>query len=255
MTQHYNAVHSHRSTCQPHLQRTPNGGDVERPRQQTVLPQPPRFTKVAHPIFSGQLSVGPVVICEIDPTLFIFGLGLPCDSEGAFLLNGVPRRRWPYRTDPAAADWAPFQSRAAFELAELLYTKVEMSEGNMDELMEIWAATLVQHSDTPVFANSEELLTTIDEIAHGEVAWECFDISYNGARPDADEPPWMNATHRIWYRDPRQLILNMLANPDFAGRFDFAPFQEFSDEDGSRQWRNFMSGNWSWRNAVCERLL
>jgi len=42
---------------------------------------------------------------------------------------------------------------------------------------------------------------------------------------------------------------NQLANPDFDGEIDLVPKQEFG-VDGERKYQDFMSGNWSWRQAV-----
>lgn len=55
--------------------------------------------------------------------------------------------------------------------------------------------------------------------------------------------------YEVWYRDPRMVIRNQLANPDFKDEIDYAPVQEFGI-DGERRWKNFMSGNWAWSNAV-----
>lgn len=41
---------------------------------------------------------------------------------------------------------------------------------------------------------------------------------------------------------------NLLANRDFNGDFDYAPFQEF--DTGKRQrYQDFMSGDWAWNEA------
>jgi hypothetical protein len=41
----------------------------------------------------------------------------------------------------------------------------------------------------------------------------------------------------------------MVSNPDFDGEFDVAPLQEH-DMAGNHRFQNFMSGNWSWKQAV-----
>lgn len=42
----------------------------------------------------------------------------------------------------------------------------------------------------------------------------------------------------------------MLANPDYAKEFDYRPYREFSTDDDERQWKDFMSGDWAWDQAV-----
>lgn len=70
--------------------------------------------------------------------------------------------------------------------------------------------------------------------------------------PDNEEdiPPWMLEEYEVWYRNPRVVLRNQLANPDFKDKIDYAPVREF-DENGERRWKNVMSGNWAWNNAVC----
>ena len=54
--------------------------------------------------------------------------------------------------------------------------------------------------------------------------------------------------HEVWFRNPRQVIKNILATTDFDGHIDYAAYREFSDN--KRQYCNLMSGNWSWRQSV-----
>lgn len=59
----------------------------------------------------------------------------------------------------------------------------------------------------------------------------------------------MDATYDVWYRDPLQIVRNMLANPDFNGEMEFAPYRDYT-ADNKRYWKNFMSGDWAWNQAV-----
>jgi hypothetical protein len=71
----------------------------------------------------------------------------------------------------------------------------------------------------------------------------------NGLRPDnAPTPEWMDTQYQLWYRDPRKVIHNLLANPDLADGIDYAPYRDFKDD--KRRYRDFMSGNWAWRQCV-----
>ncbi|TDL13740.1 hypothetical protein BD410DRAFT_817270 [Rickenella mellea] len=58
----------------------------------------------------------------------------------------------------------------------------------------------------------------------------------------------MEDEHVVWFRDPHNVIKNMLSNPDFHLEFDYAPFRE-EDANGQRRWGNFMSGDWAWNQA------
>ena len=74
-------------------------------------------------------------------------------------------------------------------------------------------------------------------------------MSFDGAQPETDIPPWMEQTYEVYFRDPHQLLLNMLADPTFAKGFDYTPMQKF-DCHRSREYGNFMSGDWAWTQAV-----
>lgn len=174
---------------------------------------------------------------------------MPCDEKGAWLPPDTPRP--PRATAPpqGTQDWSPFADRTAFEAAELLFTKAQMSEANINTLMELWAASLIKHDDIPPFIHASHLYATIDAIQQGDAPWECFTVKYSGSLPEGPPPSWMAREHRVWFRNPLTVILNILKNGDFATKTDFAPYRDFNP-NGKRKWQNFMSGNWSWRKAV-----
>ncbi|KDQ10664.1 hypothetical protein BOTBODRAFT_177950 [Botryobasidium botryosum FD-172 SS1] len=211
----FTPVHQHRAS-----HARVGGGDAPPVNGAAPRPPPAAQRRNIHPVFNGAI----------------------CDENGIFLAEGTAP---PFSANPDQTDWSPFASRAAFELAELVYTKIQMSEQNMDDLMEIWAATLVPHGARPPFANTKEMHSAIDSISHGDAPWQSFKVSYAGPTPESDAPSWMSKSHVVWFRDPLVLLRNMLKNTEFKGRTDYAPYQEFVD--GMRKWCNFMSGNWSWR--------
>lgn len=52
-----------------------------------------------------------------------------------------------------------------------------------------------------------------------------------------------------WFRDPRKLIRNIVANRGFDREFDYMPYQEY-DINGQHRFHDLFSGNWCWRQAV-----
>jgi Plavaka transposase len=88
----------------------------------------------------------------------------------------------------------------------------------------------------------------IDAVAEGGAPWNAFQVTYDGERPEQESPPWMSQAFEVWYRDPHQVIKQILANREFAGSFDYLPYREFLN--GKRRWSDFMSGNWAWTQAV-----
>ncbi|OBZ65943.1 hypothetical protein A0H81_14158 [Grifola frondosa] len=146
--------------------------------------------------------------------------GRPCDKDGVYLAPGMPP------TLPQAAptdDWTPYRSQVGFEMADLLYKRVQMAGGNINALLNLWAASVLKYGDQAPFANVEDLYRTIDSTILGDVKWESFKMKYSGDLPDGDVPSWMKQTHEVWFRDPHVVVQQMLANPDFNGEMDYAP--------------------------------
>lgn len=151
-------------------------------------------------------------------------------------------------------DWTPFESRHQFETAEFLFTRAKMSAGNIDELLRLWTAGTAPLGGVSPFASHTDLYSTIDAIPIGGVPWQTFSVSYSGPQPKSNVPPWMEQSYEVYFRDPRELFVDMLTNPTFANNFDYTPVQIF-DINGSRRYENFMSGDWAWKQAVCPTIL
>ena len=129
-----------------------------------------------------------------------------------------------------------------------------MSEGDTDFLFNLINAMLASHGERAPFRNHSDMHNTIDATTLGEAPWDHFTLKYDGPLPEGvsgeNVPGWMTEEHEIWFRNPVTLLENLLANPDFKNEFDYTPYQERA-ADGSHRFRDFMSGNWSWQQAVC----
>ena len=136
-----------------------------------------------------------------------------------------------------------------FEVADFLYRRNQMSGGDTDFIFHLWAASLAAHNDTPPFKNHAEMYETINSTPVGDVPWESFTLEYDGVRPDGDIPMWMTAEYDTWFQNPRDLVHNIISNPDFEAEFDYAPLQEYTT-DGVHRFQNLMSGDWCWKQAV-----
>ena len=138
-----------------------------------------------------------------------------------------------------------------------------MSGGNINSLLDLWTSAVLKHQDDAPFSSHGDLYNTIDDTTLGDVNWQCFALSYSDSEDvDTDERhhPWKTARYAVYYRDPLAVVHNMLANPDFKDRIDYAPFREMSPRPGGasetlgssqRRLENFMGGEWAWRQAVC----
>ena len=174
--------------------------------------------------------------------------GRPCDENGNDLPPNAPPP--PRRTGSNANNWTPYRNRGEFETAQFLFCKAKMSAGNIDTLLDLWAATLLKHDDTPPFANHTDLYDTIDSTPLGDVPWQTFSINYNADEEVPDgAPSWQTSTYDVWFRDPHLVVKNMIDNPDYGNQFDSAPTRTF-DSKGHRQYQDFMTGDWVWEEAV-----
>lgn len=129
-----------------------------------------------------------------------------------------------------------------------------MSNGDVDTMMDFWAASLLAHGGTSPFADHNDMLNVIDASIAGDVPWQSFKVTYNGDVPVNNLPNWMNRNYDVWFRDPHVVALNILASPDFAGEMDYVAYHEFNSKD-LRVYKDFMSANWSWRHSVSNILI
>lgn len=172
---------------------------------------------------------------------------MPCDRHGNDLPPNVPPIRPP---PPSNTDYSPFDSQTQFKLADLFYRKIKMTHGRLDDLMQLWAESLPPDDNTgPPFASHEHLESFIDSIQHGGVSWQEFAVAYDGVLPEGNIPSWMTNEYTVIFRDPHLVLQNQLRNPDYAGEMDYCPRRVFK-HNGKRKYKDFMSGNWAWTQAV-----
>jgi hypothetical protein len=241
LTQHLRAVHQHSFRIRQHQS---NIDEAQVPDQNDC--QPKKFIRDYHLSLNGeQLHLPSCFWCSR-----LFALtGRICNEAGEFI---DPKAPPPAFTTKSSSDWTPYRNRLEFETAEFLFTKTQMSAGNIDKLLHLWGITLAVHGDDPPFADHRDLYNVIDSTLTGELPWESFRLEYAGDRSEG-EAPWMNKEYDVFYRDPREVVRNMLGNPDFKDELDFTPYREWEERpDGShnRRWRDFMSGDWAWDQAV-----
>ena len=178
-------------------------------------------------------------------------LAVPCDERGIPLqkINGFfPEPPPPKLKD--VDDWSPFKSQVNFEMAEFLYCRVCMSGADIDTLMTMIA---VLRDGEHLFKDHSDLYNTIDASDLGGVSWQRSTLQYQGKIPNDQVPKWMTALYEIYYRDPHDVVKNMIADKTFKDAFDYVPYQEF-DEDGDRRYEHLMSGDWAFGQAVCFAL-
>ena len=218
--------------------------DVE-PERSPDCPDSSRLTRVFHPKLNG-MSIYFFTYTFPETITFLF-VGEICDESGNSLPPDTPPS--PHDSDKGPNNWSPYHNRLQFEVADFLFRRNQMSAGDINFLLSLWGASLAIHESGPPFSTAAHLYDTIDSTLLGDTAWESFSLQYNGTQPESNVPSWMQAEFDVWFRDPRNLVHNLLSNPDFKADFDYAPFQERTG-DGRHRFQDFMSGNWAWNQAV-----
>ena len=134
-----------------------------------------------------------------------------------------------------------------------MFTFEEICTKNLNNLFNIWEATLAPFDTAPPFTSAADLHKTIDSTPYGDLWWEIFTIHYNlDNNPHwYDEVPaaWKMAEYDSWFHDPQKVIHNILANHMFNKEFNYVTYQEF-DTNGKDWFHNVFSDNWCWWEAV-----
>ncbi|KLO04121.1 hypothetical protein SCHPADRAFT_841012, partial [Schizopora paradoxa] len=172
-----------------------------------------------------------------------------CNTDGVYY--DADEQPDPHPDPRDEADWSPFQDRIQFETIELLYLRNEMPQAQVNRIMELWQASLVQAgSDASApFANCREMNKIIDSIEQGDAPWSSFKIKYSGDIPEHNPPKWMTDHYEVCMRDVNLVVANLLRNADFAGDFDYVPYQEFDLAKQERRYCNYMSGQLAWKHS------
>ncbi|KAG2154319.1 uncharacterized protein EDB93DRAFT_1239624 [Suillus bovinus] len=139
--------------------------------------------------------------------------GCKCDVNSTFINQDVPPLP---RTNAPSTDWMPYNDRVKFKTAEFLFKCNQMSAKQINTLLDLWAATLIKHN-------------TIDATPLGDVPWKMF--SYD-----------------VWYRDPLQIVHNMLVNPAFDRGIKYSLYHDYTSNN-KQYWKYLMSGDWAWNQA------
>ena len=179
-------------------------------------------------------------------------LGQICDKNGAPLPPGT--QPFPCKTDGDNDDWTLYRNWVLFETADFLFHCNQVLAGNINIITGLWAASLTPHHNSPPFENVKAMYDMIDFTLLGDISWQSFTLNYKGPPPEtlgpnSKNPSWTTTDYNIWFHDAHLLVQEMLANPNFAGEFDFVPYQEYS-ADGQHHFENFMTGDWAWKQAV-----
>ncbi|KAG1902266.1 uncharacterized protein F5891DRAFT_1186849 [Suillus fuscotomentosus] len=172
--------------------------------------------------------------------------GSPCDAAGNFLNGDHP----PIPDHPTNDTWEPFTSCGHFELADFIFRWNQMSGKQVDELMQV-LGSFKEFKGRPPFSSDRHVHHTIDTISSSAVPWQSLTLRHAASKnlpPGPSVTPWKHTEYEVWYRDPRKLVRNQLANPEFTDNIDYSARQVFG-EQGQCVWSDFMTGNWAWNRS------
>ena len=71
----------------------------------------------------------------------------------------------------APGDWKPFEDELQFKVADFLYCQEEMSQGNINHLLELWALSLMKHGSVGPFDSYKHIYDQIDAIEEGKLVY------------------------------------------------------------------------------------
>jgi len=78
------------------------------------------------------------------------------------------------------------------------------------------------------FRNHQDLYETIDQSTFVDNPWMSFSLSYGGAGPEMGPiPTWMTTLTEIWYRNPCQLIHDIIGSPNFQDEINYVPYHKY----------------------------
>ncbi|KAJ8489514.1 hypothetical protein ONZ45_g13551 [Pleurotus djamor] len=117
-----------------------------------------------------------------------------CDAEG----HWIPPDSEPPPPDATDNPWAPFEDKAQFELADLLYRKVEMSATNQDDLFGILQEMNEVHGHPAPFVNRKDMYNKIDAIPLGDVPWKRIYARFPGVVTD-DDAEWKKDVMTVFF--------------------------------------------------------
>ena len=104
----------------------------------------------------------------------------------------------------------------------------------------------------PTYKNTHGFFKNIDALSPGP-KFSCTPLKMKGDLTDTNGDSHIK-THELWHRDPIECIVELLGNPFFCGKQQYAPQWVFRNKDGTNQeFGEMWTTDWWWKTLVCER--
>jgi len=200
---------------------------------------------------------------ELDPRVpyfgsyffFFFLSARPTDKAGVFASQYTEPEPWASPDAMPDNPWNPFEGRLWFDFAHHHFVRLQSLEKNMDISLDLLkAATIKGNGDIKFpWLSMKQMYETIDQIQAGPAPFCSYWFKYNG--PMLPTPlKWMMQEYELYARDPRLVLQQQLATPEFSNKFDPIPYHRFNST-GDRVFSNLMSSDWAWDQAVTYSIL
>jgi hypothetical protein len=107
----------------------------------------------------------------------------------------------------------------------------------------------IQDRVDPSFMTKDMLMDTIDELPHG-ADWSYRPVTLHGDLLD-DTGKARTEQLELWYRDPVEIVRELLGNPMFRDVMRYTPERIYQDAEGTERVRNEMwTAEWWWKMQV-----
>jgi hypothetical protein len=146
--------------------------------------------------------------------------------------------------------WHPFPSRRHYRLVEVIYEKGQVSEGFVDDLLELWAADKIAAGtgEEGLFKDAQDVYNHIDQIREGNCPWYTYAFRWSGPVDD-NSKGWKHDTWLLHTRDALDVAEFIAGNADFDGKWDYVPYKEYISPTNRRFCHPF-SARKVWKDAV-----
>ncbi|KAF8814138.1 hypothetical protein BYT27DRAFT_7206323 [Phlegmacium glaucopus] len=139
------------------------------------------------------------------------------------------------------APWAPFETEKEWELARWLMT-AGVSQKKIDAFLKLES---IKGDTVPSFHNAWSLLNKFDNLPHGP-EWKFTPFQIVGDIED-HRGEFQTEEAELWHRDPIDCIKELLGNPVFKDKLNYAPSKVYQDaERTNREYGEMWTADWWW---------
>ncbi|KAG8909122.1 hypothetical protein FRC02_007985, partial [Tulasnella sp. 418] len=139
-----------------------------------------------------------------------------------------------------AKPWSPFEDHEEWELAEWLALS-SLSQTEIDNYLKL---KITRDRTTPSFKNNRSLQSKLDQLP------KCTPFTYTSIKvtgdiKDENGVP-LEEDIELWYRDPLELIREIMGNAALAEEMRYEPVKVFNKSRSERYYDEMWTADWWW---------